>query len=143
MPRGMKTCISCETSKKPDEFYAHPKSADRLMGVCKECHKQRMWSRRRTNPAVQAYDRLRYQSQQHRREITAIRSKQWRIDNPEGYKAHTAVGNAIRDGRLKKSPCSVCGSEKYLHAHHEDYSRPLEVTWLCATHHHRHHHHKS
>ena len=34
-------------------------------------------------------------------------------------------------GILVKQPCQRCGDPKSL-AHHEDYSRPLEVTWLCT-----------
>ena len=34
-----------------------------------------------------------------------------------------------------RKPCAVCGSKKFVHAHHDDYSRPLDVKWLCAMHH--------
>ena len=51
--------------------------------------------------------------------------------NPEQYKARVMVNNAIRDGRLNKEPCKNCGSTKRLQAHHEDYSKPLDVKWLC------------
>jgi len=37
----------------------------------------------------------------------------------------------MRNGRLPKQPCKVCGEVK-TQAHHEDYSKPLEVVWLCA-----------
>lgn len=47
--------------------------------------------------------------------------------------AHIATGNAIRDGRLVRQPCEVCGSR--AEAHHDDYSKPLDVRWLCKTHH--------
>jgi hypothetical protein len=64
-------------------------------------------------------------------------SKEWRIKNPDGYRAQTIVGNALRDGKISKLPCEVCGTTNNLHAHHEDYSKPLDVNWLCALHHHR------
>lgn len=35
---------------------------------------------------------------------------------------------------MKKLPCVKCGNIK-SQAHHEDYSKPLKVTWLCAIHH--------
>ena len=48
--------------------------------------------------------------------------------------ARWVVGNAIRKGTLKRGPCEKCGS-KNAHGHHEDYSKPLEVNWLCVLHH--------
>lgn len=58
-----------------------------------------------------------------------------RAKNPLKYKARTAVGNAVRDGRLIKGPCEVCGTTKRVQAHHHDYSKPLDVRWLCFQHH--------
>src|SRR5205823_5144466 len=49
--------------------------------------------------------------------------------------AHGLVARRIRDGTLVPleacERCSGCSSE--LHAHHEDYSQPLNVVWLCLT----------
>jgi hypothetical protein len=56
---------------------------------------------------------------------------------PLAYKAHYLVTAAIRDKRLFKQPCIFCGNNEKVHAHHRDYSKPLEVTWLCAKCHHR------
>lgn len=136
----MKNCIECGASKALRDYYAHPKTADGRMGVCVVCHKARMKKRRMTDPRVQEYD-LKRSRHPERKAKMAIISRQWRIDNPDGYRAHTAVGNAVRDGRLIKQPCVECGSTERLHAHHHDYSKPLDVTWYCALHHHRHHHH--
>ena len=55
-------------------------------------------------------------------------------NNPPQRAAHVMVGNAIRDGRLEKKPCKVCGDPK-AEAHHEDYYKSLDVTWLCKPHH--------
>jgi len=69
----------------------------------------------------------------------AQRAKTMRIQaerHPERHKARTAFGNAVRDGRVIAWPvCSVpecCGRPQ---GHHPDYSRPLDVVWLCAKHH--------
>lgn len=35
-----------------------------------------------------------------------------------------------RRGLLKKEPCEICG-DKNTEKHHHDYSKPLEVNWLC------------
>jgi hypothetical protein len=44
--------------------------------------------------------------------------------------ARDAVTNAVRAGRLMKCPCARCGEVK-AEAHHPDYSKPLDVIWLC------------
>jgi ribosomal protein S27AE len=54
----------------------------------------------------------------------------WRKNNPDKVRAHWIVANAIRYGKLKRQPCEKCGNPK-SHAHHKDYSKPLEIEWLC------------
>lgn len=44
--------------------------------------------------------------------------------------ARSAVGHALRDGRLKRGRCESCGKRR-AEAHHDDYEKPLEVRWLC------------
>jgi hypothetical protein len=55
---------------------------------------------------------------------------------PERHHARTTLGNAVRDGRVIPWPvCAVpdcCGKPQ---GHHPDYSRPLDVVWLCDAHH--------
>ena len=87
--------------------------------------------RRRSDPSVQAYDLARAKSPDRRAHVARV-SKQWRLDNPVAYAAQTKVGNALRDGKLTRSSCLFCGETKHVHAHHRDYSRPLDVIWLCA-----------
>ncbi len=50
-----------------------------------------------------------------------------------------ATHRRIRAGILVKQPCEVCGTNEMIEAHHDDYSKPLEVRWLCSRHHHDHH----
>lgn len=49
--------------------------------------------------------------------------------------ARKLMRNAIKDGTLVRQPCEECGSTKSVAGHHPDYSRPLDVRWLCASHH--------
>ena len=55
------------------------------------------------------------------------------------FKARYTMGNAIRDGRLKRGVCEVCGNT-HVDGHHDDYSKPLDVRWLCRKHHYELHH---
>lgn len=123
-------CKMCRKDKPSDAFYRRVKSR------CMDCHKLRMKELRLTDPAVQERDRIRAKKPA-RKEMARRNGIRWRLKNPEGYKAQTAVGNAIRDGKLKKGPCAICGGIKNVHAHHSDYSKPLDVKWLCAKCHHR------
>lgn len=57
---------------------------------------------------------------------------------PERKVAAMAVRDAIRKGDLvRPRTCSACGTYSALiQGHHDDYSKPLEVRWLCPSCHH-------
>ena len=48
--------------------------------------------------------------------------------------ARAKVQYALQRGLLVRLSCQICGQQK-AQAHHEDYSRPLDVIWLCPQHH--------
>lgn len=128
----MKKCFKCGSEKEKSEFYRHKCMSDGLLGKCKSCTKidvQDNRSKRRSY--YNEYDRAR----QHKG--YAARRK-WAIKNKGVLKAHRAMYKAIDSGELVRKPCEVCGDVKSK-GHHENYSKPLEVVWLCQTHHHRRH----
>ena len=45
-------------------------------------------------------------------------------------RARWLVGAWIRRGKLVRGPCVDCGS-LLSEAHHADYSKPLEIEWVC------------
>lgn len=51
-------------------------------------------------------------------------------------RAQWKVAAAKLNRVLIPQPCEVCGSE-IVDAHHDDYSKPLDVRWLCPLHHRR------
>ena len=53
---------------------------------------------------------------------------------PDRAVAAYKVRDALKAGRLTREPCCICG-EVDSQGHHKDYSKPLEVTWLCRLHH--------
>jgi ribosomal protein S27AE len=55
----------------------------------------------------------------------------WWQRNPDKRKASGAVNSKIQNGLLVAQPCENCGAPK-AEAHHEDYSKPLDITWLCT-----------
>lgn len=143
----MKICRNCSTEKQMTEYYAHPNSADGHMPICKECHKARVRQNRADRiDYYQQYDRdraydpdrvaarkdywRRTKVDQKLRAAANENRRAWVMRHSEKRLAHVIAGNAIRDGRLTKQPCERCG-ELRVEAHHEDYNKPLEVTWLC------------
>lgn len=52
----------------------------------------------------------------------------------EKMKTRVILRGAVKAGKIKRQPCEVCGTSK-VEGHHDDYSKPLDVRWLCPTHH--------
>lgn len=65
---------------------------------------------------------------------TDTRQAHWRQQNAEKYRAHLAVQRGLTSGELVRQSCEVCGHPR-TDAHHDDYSAPLQVRWLCRQHH--------
>lgn len=45
-------------------------------------------------------------------------------------RARAALRYAVRQGKIKRGACVIC-HKKAVDGHHDDYSKPLEVIWLC------------
>lgn len=144
---GFKHCGTCKTEKLFSEFGKRSASADGLAAKCKSC--QSAYDKARANKPDRVALRAAYATteagkaarkractkyaENHRQEATD-RCRKYRSENPIKKRAHDLVAYATRTGALIKQPCEVCGSQSDV-AHHDDYAKPLEVRWLCATHH--------
>jgi hypothetical protein len=130
----MKCCRRCGQKKPLTEFYAHPFMADGHLNYCKDCKRVEATLRRDANLGeARLRQRRRYQlskSNGQKREW----QRRKRQKNPLKYKAYNAVARAVASGKLVPKPCAVCG-DLPTEAHHHDYSKPLEVNWLCQKHH--------
>lgn len=125
-----KKCFKCKEIKPYSEFYKHRQMADGYLNKCKCCAKIDAISNR--NDKIEFYRE--YDRRRGARRTTED-LKNYRAKNKNKYKAHNLVNNAIRDKKLFKEPCEICGTEKDIHAHHDDYLKPLNVRWLCPVHH--------
>lgn len=63
-------------------------------------------------------------------------------ENTEHRRVNQLVQQAIARGVLIPEPCEVCGifgkdenGIRRVDAHHCDYNKPLDITWLCKKHH--------
>jgi len=129
-----KVCFKCGRLMAMEDFYKHKQMADGRLNKCKECTKKDVHENYKEKREYYAkYERMRFQNPL-RKEKVFVYMQRRRANNPEKYKSRCSVRNAIRDGRLKKKPCEVCGCVD-VEAHHPDYSKPLDVVWLCRKHH--------
>ncbi len=132
----LKVCFKCGLQKSIEDFYVHPRMADGRLGKCKECTKIDV--RNRPKALTRAYDRRRAQTPERRAALLRQQSRQ-RAAHPEKFRARSAVSSAIRRGALARQPCRDCGSTVDVEGHHPDYSKPLDVVWLCDPCHHTEH----
>jgi hypothetical protein len=149
----MKQCRICGQEKSLNEFYKQNDMADGHRSECKACTRKNTRLRYITNPnKKREIDRKWYLANKEKRRLI---TQKWMRANPdkvksqigrysEKVKAKNALNNAIYLGRISKPEiCSVCGCTGIIHGHHTDYSKPLEVIWLCPQCHSNVHHDRS
>jgi hypothetical protein len=79
-----------------------------------------------------------YRAKNAERYRAIVRDK--RRAHPERLAAHDAVKWALSTSKLTRPDhCSVCGKDCKPEGHHDDYSKPLDVRWLCRACHFAHH----
>src|SRR4051794_9202976 len=74
----------------------------------------------------------------------AANMRGWRKSNPlteeQRFKdnARSLASRGLERGKITRQRCQGCGAER-AEMHHPDYSKPLEVEWLCRPCHLEHH----
>lgn len=117
----MKKCRKCGKVKNLEEF---GRLYDGLKPACKGCLniEHRVW--RKNNPKY---------SREWKKRNPSHRAK-YEDNNKEKMIAWNIVDRERASGRLVSLPCFVCGDID-SETHHEDYAKPLSITWLCKDHH--------
>lgn len=76
-----------------------------------------------------------YSQEYYRRNKVNVlkRTSEYKVLFPEKSKAHQILNDAISLNKLTKDICcEICDSTtRKLNGHHYDYSKPLDVIWLC------------
>lgn len=103
-------CAKCKRREYMRAWYRRPGNAEAQ-------RQSQVSSRQRRIEAVREYDRLRRRNR-----------------DPLKRKAQNDLNHAITAGKIVRGSCEVCGAAK-AEGHHDDYSKPLDVRWLCRKHH--------
>lgn len=143
-----KICFKCGEEKPRNDFYKHAQMGDGLLGKCKECTKNdtnknrlekieyyKEYDRQRGSLDHRAAARRKYVKTKNGMAALKKGRDNWYKKNKHKKEAQGLLARSIRRGEIVKDSCSVCGINKRVHGHHEDYSKPLEVIWLCPKHH--------
>ena len=103
-------CSRCKTTEKLIKN-------SKFSYICRECNRKRAEKYRSTEEGRANINKAVSKSiKKHRARQTARARVCY----------HVKKGNLI-----KPVVCSICGNEERIYAHHEDYSKPLEVMWVC------------
>lgn len=61
--------------------------------------------------------------------------ERWERERRQKSSARASLRSAVYMGKIEKEPCIFCETTEKVEAHHDDYSRPLSVVWVCKKHH--------
>lgn len=134
-------CATCCLELPLLAFYPYNKTK------CKECIKaytrqyrrdriehHLTYDRKRANDPSRVIARAAYSRTPEGQIARALAHARYKAANPVRKKALNELSNAIRDGKVFKQPCFVCGSA-VVEGHHVSYDMPIDVAWLCSRHH--------
>lgn len=128
-----KTCSRCKLTLPLEAFGPDKRAPTGLAYYCRACARAAVARSKLAHGPYASNDRER-DALPHRREALARRGAVIRRAHPERSAAVRKVHRAVARGLLVKAPCAVCG-ESRVEGHHPDYTRPLDVIWLCPSHH--------
>jgi hypothetical protein len=143
----MRPCNACGTVKAKAEFARKrlPTGAYTVHTRCKACLAAIMRRHRaEAGAAGRAAERARYWADPERRraqrrasmerhmpEVVERRRREYHESTH--MKARCVLYAAIKAGTVRRGDtCESCGVVGRIEAHHEDYSKPLDVQWLCS-----------
>ena len=125
-----KMCSRCREEKKASEFSKDKSKKSGLYARCKVCDRAdgRQYYLKHRNKKLRKFKK--YSQSESGKRVRNRNSKKYYAKHRDEYRARSQLNYAISTGRTEKGPCVTCGDVS-SHGHHEDYSKPLEVIWLC------------
>ncbi len=140
-----KPCIKCNEVKPLSDFYRHARMKDGHFNKCISCAKNDSIKNREINSDYyKEYDSFRGKTRKKKSiDIGREFRKKWEFLNQDAVRCHKEVAKAIKSGLLDKPivcpKCNIVLDKSKIHAHHEDYLKPLDVVWMCYKCHAKHH----
>lgn len=124
-PPGNRQCRRCKHEKQKERDRQNPEKA------------RARWRRKyaKARDHLTNYRRVYYSSRKYERPANYLETcRKWRAEHRVEWNAKARVRYAVQSGKiLRADSCAVCGVSCKPQAHHFDYSRPLDVVWVCAS----------
>lgn len=126
-----KACTKCKLVKSAADFYRNPKSKSGLYSSCRACGAVQTlrWKYASPENLKRSRERSRAWNDAHPDKIREAHRRSF-AKHPEKQAARRVLNRAIEAGTITRMPCEKCGTPK-AQGHHEDYSKPLDVRWMC------------
>ena len=143
-----KECKICKTTKPLEEFAKSKTGKYGHDAQCKKCRYARTGRAHFLRNKEKCYENAAKWNKKNRDIVNKRTRERYAIDNTtiverdrrhaEKVKAQHLVQTHVRRGKIiKPTICSICNREsKRIEGHHADYSKPLEVIWVCNQCHH-------
>jgi len=127
-------CSKCKKWLSEIDYYGDRRTPNKLKAQCKTCHSQSNIATRdieNTKRINREYMRRARKSNPQKFKRRERLSAYYR-PKTEKTKGREILNSALKSGKvIKPTNCSQCGKIRKLTAHHSDYSKPIEVIWLC------------
>lgn len=139
----MKKCKTCQVEKNEEEFNKWYKKNGNsgLRTYCKDCEHALNKEYREKNKDLlikKRRERGGFEAKKYCTDPIKLNSYKRIYDykkrNPEKVIARNYINGLIRIGKvMRPTSCEKCLKKVKVEAHHEDYSKPVEVMWLCKS----------
>lgn len=93
------------------------------------------YNRSEKGKAVAKKSAEKFLSTERGRNLTKQAHKKYAENNRNKIRTHWRIKQRIKSGAMVRGVCEKCGDSDDVHAHHDDYNKPLDVRWLCRKHH--------
>lgn len=128
--QNLEAAITCTTCGVP---FNRTESEIRNRNMrCYPCRSAWLRDYRKTRVGRESEQRAKKVWRSSNRRRVNERTMKWDADNREKKLAHRLVSDTVRRGKMfRPDHCTKCGLVCKPEGHHEDYSKPLEVIWVC------------
>lgn len=129
-------CRKCDEWIPESHYYNDKRTPNGLTAHCKKCHMEisiktrNPDNKRKLNREYMRRARVKNHDKFKKRDRERSRKQPKTLE----IKCRSLLNKAVKSGALTRpKKCSLCNRDELkIHAHHENYYKPLDVIWLCT-----------